>query len=100
MPQDLGDRRCRDPDTDAGEFTDDPLVTPALVLTRQAQHELTNLLRYRGPARPPPRIRPSLPHKLAMPTEQRVRTDEERASPAAKQLACRSKEDADRLMQP
>lgn len=100
LPQDLGDRRCRDADTDAGEFTDHPLVAPARVLTREAQHELTNLLRYRGSAWPPPRIRPSLPHKLAMPIEQRVRTDEERACPAAKQLACRSKEDAVRLMQP
>jgi hypothetical protein len=35
-----------------------------------------------------------------MPTEQRVRTDEERARPAAEQLACRSKEDAVKLMQP
>jgi hypothetical protein len=29
LPEDLGDRRCREAYTDAGEFTDDPLVAPA-----------------------------------------------------------------------
>jgi hypothetical protein len=35
-----------------------------------------------------------------MPTQQRVRTDEERACPASEQLAGRGKEDAVRLIQP
>src|SRR5207247_9305568 len=53
LPQDLGDRRCRDAHADAGEFTDDPLVAPARVLMREPQHELTNLLRHCGPAGSP-----------------------------------------------
>src|SRR6266699_4361274 len=44
LPQDLGDRRCRDADADAGEFTDDPLVAPARVLTREPQHQPADLL--------------------------------------------------------
>src|SRR5947208_188661 len=47
LPQDLGDRRCRHAHSDTGEFTDDPLVAPARILTREPQHELTNRLRYR-----------------------------------------------------
>ena len=60
LPQDLGDRRCRDADTDAGELTDDPPGAPARVLTRESQHEFTNLLRDCGPARP----RPAYVHRL------------------------------------
>src|SRR5204863_3172041 len=33
LPQDLGDRRCRHAHSDTGEFTDDPLVAPARILT-------------------------------------------------------------------
>src|SRR5438128_8274123 len=58
LPQDLGDRRCRDADADTGEFTDDPLVTPARVLAREPQHKLTDLLGDRGSTRSPSRIRP------------------------------------------
>jgi hypothetical protein len=51
--------------------------------------------------RPPSRIRPAFPHKLAMPTQQRVQTDEERRpARSAQQSAGRSKEDAVTLVQP
>jgi len=100
LPEDLGDRCCRDAHADTGEFTDDPLVAPARVLAREPQHELTNLLRDRGSTGPPSRRRPSPPHKLAMPPQQRVRTDEERPARPPQQLAGRSKEDAVTLIQP
>jgi len=44
LPEDLGDRRCRDAYADTGELADDPLVTPPRVLTREPQHQLTDLL--------------------------------------------------------
>src|SRR2546430_10307426 len=65
LPQDLGDRRCRDSHADTGEFTDDPPVAPARVLTREPQPKLTDLLRDRGSTRSPSCIRPPSPHKLA-----------------------------------
>ena len=83
LPQDLPDRRCRNADADTGEFTDDPLVSPARVLTRKPKHEFTDLLRDRGSTRSPSRTRPPFPHKLAMPTQQGVRADEERPPPSA-----------------
>jgi hypothetical protein len=100
LPEDLGDRCCRDAYADPGEFTDDPFVAPARVLPREPQHQRTDLLGDRGSTRPPSRVRPSFPHELAMPTEQGVRTDEERAARSAQQLAGRSKEDAVTLIQP
>src|SRR4051794_29024724 len=72
----------RDAHADPGQLADDPLVAPAGVLTREPRHELTDLLGDRWATRSSSRIRPPSPHKLAMPTEQRVRTDEERAAPA------------------
>ena len=78
LPQDLGDARRRNANTDTGKLADDPLIAPPRILTRKPQHQLTNLLRDRRPARPPPRVRPPFPHKLAMPTKQRVRANEER----------------------
>ena len=100
-PQDLGDARRRDAHTDTAELADDPLITPPRVLTRKPQHQLTKLLRDRRPARPPPGVRPPFPHKLAMPTQQRVRANEERrpARPA-QQPASRGQEHPIRLLQP
>src|SRR6266699_1671693 len=66
LPQDLGDRRCRDAHADSGEFTNDPLVAPARVLTRQPKHELTDLLGDRGSTWSPTSVSPPSPHKLAM----------------------------------
>ena len=100
MPQDLGDRRCRDAHADSGEFTNDPLVAPARVLTRQPKHELTDLFGNRGSTRSATSVRPSPPHQLAMPTQQRVGMDEERPARSPQQLAGRSKEDAVTLVQP
>src|SRR5512132_2384137 len=73
LPEDLGDRCCRDAYADAGEFTDDPLVAPARVLAREPQHQRTDLVGDRWSTRPPSRIRRPFPHKLAMPTQQGVR---------------------------
>jgi hypothetical protein len=83
LPQDLGDRRCRDAHADTGQLTDDPLVASTRVLTREPQHQLPDLLADRGSTRAPSRIRPPSPHKLAMPTQQGVRTDEERPARSA-----------------
>jgi hypothetical protein len=58
---------------DTSELTDNPLVAPARVLTREPQHQRTDLLRDRGSTRSPSRIRPPSSHKLAMPTQQAVR---------------------------
>jgi hypothetical protein len=44
LSEDLGDRRCRDAYAHTGEFADDPLVTPARVLTRKPQHQVADLL--------------------------------------------------------
>src|SRR5439155_2442273 len=101
LPQDLGDARRRNANTDTGKLADDPLIAPPRILTRKPQHQLTNLLRDRRPARPPPRVRPPFPHKLAMPTKQRVRANEERrpARPA-QQPASRGQEHPVGLLQP
>ena len=101
MPEDLGDRRCRDAHADTGELADDPLVTPARVLTRKPQHQLTDLLGDRRSAGSPPGIHPPPAHELAMPAQQCLRADEERR-PArlAEQSAGRSQEDAVTLVQP
>ncbi len=101
LPEDLGDRRCRDAYADTGELADDPLVTPPRVLTREPQDQLPDLLGDRRSTGSPSGIRPPPPHQLAMPAEQGVRADEERRSArSAKQSAGRSKEDAVTLIQP
>jgi hypothetical protein len=67
-PQELGDRRSRDAHADSGEFTDDPMIAPTRVLTREPQHQLPDLLGDPGSTRSSSsRIRPPSPHKLAMP---------------------------------
>src|SRR5439155_7131758 len=55
LPQDLGDARRRNANTDTGKLADDPLIAPPRILTRKPQHQLTNLLRDRraGPAAAP-----------------------------------------------
>jgi hypothetical protein len=52
-PKDLGDRRRRNSHADTRQLADDPLITPARVLARKTQNELTDLLRHRRPGRPP-----------------------------------------------
>ncbi len=101
LPKDLGDRRRRDSLTDTCELTDDPLVAPAWVLARESQHELTDLCRDCGPARSRSGTRPPSPYKLAVPTQQCVRLNEERrpARPAEKP-AGRGKKHPVRLVQP
>jgi len=42
------------------------------------QHQLMDLFRHRRPTRSPSSVRPPSPHKLAMPAQQGVRTNEER----------------------
>jgi hypothetical protein len=100
-PEDLGDCCRRDSLTYTCEFTDDPLVAPARVLTRESQHELTDLLRDCGASRSRSRVRPPSPYKLAVPTQQRVRLNEKRrpARPAEKP-AGRGKENPVGLVQP
>ena len=53
LSEDLGDRRCRDTYAHTGELADDPLATPARVLPRQPQHQLTDLLGDRRSTRAP-----------------------------------------------
>src|SRR5437870_5539321 len=43
LAQDLGDRCCRDARADTSELTNDPLVAPARILTREPQHQRTDL---------------------------------------------------------
>ncbi len=100
LPQDFGDRRCRDAHADTGELTDDPLVAPPRVLAPGPQYQLTNLPGDREPTRAPTSVRPPSPHKLAMPTQQRVRTNEERSARPAQHLTGRSKSYAVTLAQP
>jgi len=89
------------PAPDARQLADDPLITPARVLTRKTQNELTDLLRQRRPTRLPRRVRPPPPYKLAMPAKQRVRTDEERVlARSAQQPAGSSKEHSVLLLKP
>ncbi len=101
FPEDLGDRRRRDSLTDTSELADDALVAPTRILTRKTKHQLTDLLRDRGPTRWPSGVGPPFPYKLAMPAKQRVRANEERrpARPA-KQPAGRSQEHPVSLLQP
>jgi hypothetical protein len=47
QPKDLGDRRRRNPHADTRQLADDPLITPARVLTRKAQPT------HGSPQRPP-----------------------------------------------
>src|SRR6266545_2485841 len=99
--KDLGDRCRRNPHADTRQLADYPLTSPARVLTRKTQNELTDLLRQRRPTRLPRRVRPPPPYKLAMPAKQRVRTDEERLlARSAQQSAGRSKEHAVVLLKP
>ena len=70
-------RGRRDVHAHTGQLADDPLIPPAWVLTGNPQHELADVLRRRGSAGTAPQGPPS-PNKPAMPTQQRVRADEER----------------------
>src|SRR6266540_4092298 len=77
-PEDLGHRRGRDAHAHTCQLTDDPLVAPTWILASKAQHQLVSLFRYRRPTRSASSVGPPSPYKLAMPAQQRVRTDEER----------------------
>jgi len=71
------------------------------VLPGKTKHQRTNLVGDRRPTRSPSGVRPSFPHKLAMPAKQRVRTNEERgpARPAQQPAGC-SQEHPVSLVQP
>ncbi len=78
LPQDLPNRRRSDLHAHTGQLTNDPLIPPAWVLTGNPQNEIADALRDRGPAGAAPGVRPPSPNKPAMPTQKRVRADEER----------------------
>jgi hypothetical protein len=64
-------------------------VLAARVLTRQPQHKLARSAVDRRAPRPRARVCPSSPHKLAVPTQQRLRRDEEAiAARRRQQPAC------------
>jgi hypothetical protein len=101
LPEDLGDRRCRDAYAHARELADDPLVTPTRVLTRKPQHQCTDLLGDRRSTGSPSGTRPPPPYELAMPAQERVRADEERRpARSAERAAGGSQEDTVALLQP
>jgi hypothetical protein len=101
LPEDLGDRRRRHSLTDTCQLADDPLISPARVLTCKTQNQVTDLLRDSGPTRCPSGVRPPSPYKLAMPAKQRVRANEERrpARSAQHPAGC-SQEHAVSLLKP
>ncbi len=78
LPQDRPNGRCGDLHAHTSQLTDDPLIAPTRVLTGNPQDEFAGAPRDRGPAGTAPRVGPPSLHKPAMPTQQRVRTDEER----------------------
>src|SRR6266508_66912 len=86
LAEDLGDGARADAHTQTSELTDDPLIAPARVLTRKTHHQHADLVRNPWPPGSPPGIGPPPPHKLAMPAQQGLRTDEKRlpAGPAQK----------------
>ena len=100
LPQDRTNRRRRDVHAHTGQLADDPLIPPAWVLTGNPQHELADVLRRRGSAGTAPRVGPPSPNKPAMPTQQRVRADEERLPARSPQKpAGRSQEDTVAVLQ-
>ena len=68
-PKDLGDRCRGNPHADTRQLADDPLITPARVLTRKPQHQLTSRVRDRRSAWRPAFVRPPSPYQLAMPAK-------------------------------
>ena len=100
LAQDLGHGRRRHPHAHTRQLTDDPLVAPTRVLTRKTQNELADLLGYPRSAGTAPGVGPPPPNKLAMPTQQRVRADEQRLQTRAPEKpAGRGKEDTVGLRQ-
>src|SRR6266542_1618795 len=93
LAEDLGDGARADAHTQTSELTDDPLIAPARVLTRKTHHQHADLVRNPWPPGSPPGIGPPPPHKLAMPAQQGLRTDEKRlpAGPAQSRLAAARK---------
>jgi hypothetical protein len=71
------------------ELAGEPLVAPARVLARQPQHKLARSGVDRRAPWPRARASPSPPHKLAVPTQQRLRRDEQAmAARGRQQPAC------------
>jgi hypothetical protein len=83
------DRARRDREAELVELAGDALVAPARVLTRQPQHKLARSAVDRRAPWPRARVGPSPPHKLAVPTQQRLRRDEQAmATRGRQQPAC------------
>jgi hypothetical protein len=68
----------RDLVTQADQFTVDSAMAPGRVLGGQAQHEITDLLVDRWSAGPCVRVGPVAGEQLAVPSQQRRRSNEER----------------------
>jgi hypothetical protein len=90
----------RDRHADAGQLTNDSLVAPAWILTGNPQDELADVLRDRGPAGTSRGVVPPSANKQAVPTQQRVRADEERPpARTAQNPAGRSQKDTIGILQ-
>ena len=63
---------------EAANFSGDPLIPPARVLACEPQHQFADLPLQLRSATPATRIRPASAHEVAMPTNERVRRNEER----------------------
>src|SRR6266545_152729 len=90
--EELAHRSGRDRNAEPMQLTGDPLVAPAWVLAREAQHQLTDLAADRRPANSIG-IGPALRHQPAVPAKQRRWRDDKRAPARSReQPACRGKE--------
>ncbi len=68
LPQDLPDRRGRQLQSEPVELPGDPLIAPARVLAREAEHELAELAADRRSTHPVG-VRPAASNEPAMPAK-------------------------------
>ena len=93
LAKELANRRRRDAEPERGELARDPLIAPPGILAREAEDELTGLSADRRSPGLPCRIGPASRDKLAMPAQERVRRDEERAPALARNAPARRGEE-------
>lgn len=86
-PEHRGDAPLRDSDADLLQFAHYSQVAPPWVLPRETADELDRVARQSGPAGVSVRIGPPSPHEAAMPIENCLRRDEERAPPVTRDEA-------------
>jgi hypothetical protein len=83
--EDVAHRAGRHPHADLGEFTTDPLITPAPVLTRHPQHHLADVFPGGRAAWSCTRVDPLAGDQTTVPAQQRRRSHEEAAPRRSRQ---------------